>query len=249
MAGRFKIATNHIQSVNEDDYFRIDPYLLVLDAYSRTTYQSIYVIDCYKMNFLYVSENKLFLCGYTPERVKSMGFDFYLSCVPQGELQLLSEINRAGFAFCHTMPVSERTHYTLSYEIHLLHDKEEILVHHKISPLALSEEGDIWLAVCSVSLSSFSDAGHLEVRKKDSSDVWKYYPESRKWRKTPDVQLTERERSILTLSAQGYTIKDISERLYIAEVTVKYHRNKLFEKLKVDNITEAFLMAVNHKKL
>ncbi|HCC50934.1 MAG TPA: helix-turn-helix transcriptional regulator [Porphyromonadaceae bacterium] len=249
MTERFKVAANHIQSVNEDDYFRIDPYLLVLDAFSRISYQSIYVIDCYKMNFLYVSENKFFLCGHTPERVKSMGFDFYLSCVPQGELQLLYEINRAGFAFCHTMPVSERTHYTLSYEIHLLHGKEKILVHHEISPLALSKEGNIWLAVCLVSLSSFSEAGHLEVRKRGSPDVWKYYPESRKWRKTQDVQLTERERSVLALSARGYTIKDISERLCITEVTVKFHRNKLFEKLDVNNITEAFLMAVNYRKL
>jgi DNA-binding NarL/FixJ family response regulator len=115
--------------------------------------------------------------------------------------------------------------------------------------MLLSEDGKIWLAVCTVSLSAFSDAGHMEMRKKGCPYVWKYCPESHRWKRGEDMQLTEREHSILALSAQGYTIKDISEQLYIAEVTVKFHRNRLFEKLRVNNITKALSMAINCKKL
>jgi DNA-binding NarL/FixJ family response regulator len=70
--------------------------------------------------------------------------------------------------------------------------------------------------------------------------------ESHKWKKVLNVWLTEREHSILALSAQGYSIKAISMRLHIAEVTVKFHRNKLFEKLGVNNITKALSMAINY---
>lgn len=64
--------------MDDDYYLNVIPYVKALEAYSRTTYQSIYVVDYYKMNFLYMSENILFLCGYSPEEIRSMGFGFYL---------------------------------------------------------------------------------------------------------------------------------------------------------------------------
>ena len=41
-----------------------------IEAFSRLTYKSVYIIDYYKRNFLYVSQNPLFLCGLSPEEVK-----------------------------------------------------------------------------------------------------------------------------------------------------------------------------------
>lgn len=245
MSKIFKVRTNEIPFIDESDYLQVAPYIIALDATSRTTYQSIYVIDYYKMIFLYVSENPLFLCGCAPEKVKNMGFNFYLSHVPAREQELLQEINKAGFDFCESVPVGERTLYTISYDFHLLHGKKEILINHKLSPMILSREGKVWLAVCSVSLSAYLDAGHIEARKKGSPEIWKYNPESHKWKQMPDIRLTERGHSVLTLSAQGHTIKEIARRLFIQEETVKYHRLRLFEQLGVKNITEALFMAIN----
>jgi hypothetical protein len=76
------------------------------------------------------------------------------------------EINKAGFDFFHNVPEKERTLYTISCDFHLLHGKKEILINHKFSPMILSECGNVWLAVCSVSLSAFSGEGHIEARKK-----------------------------------------------------------------------------------
>jgi DNA-binding CsgD family transcriptional regulator len=246
MAERFKGQTN-IQLVDEASYRRIIPYITALDEYSHTIYQSIYVVDYYKMNFLYVSKNPLFLCGYTSKEVESMGFNFYLSCVPQREHSLLRNINEVWFDFCNSLPVDERTLYTISCDFHLLHGKKEILVNHKLSPMLLSEDGKIWLAVCSVSLSAHSDEGHIDRRKKGSPEFWEYCMKRHKWEKMQDLLLTEREHAVLALSARGYTVKDIAEHLCLTEVTVKFHRNKLFMKLGVSNITEALCMAMNYK--
>ena len=122
-------------------------------------------------------------------------------------------MNKAVCAFFNGIPENERIFYTVSCDFHLLHNKTELLINHKQSPVLLSEDGKIRLAVCLVSLSVFSDAGHLEARKKGSGEVWRYCRESDKWRIFPAVQLTEREHSILALSAQGLTIRDMSERL------------------------------------
>ena len=48
---------------------------------------------------------------------------------------------------------------------------------------------------------------------------------------------------------QGLTINEIAEKIFISPDTVKFHRRKLFEKMGVDNITEALSYATNNKLL
>lgn len=55
--------------------------------------------------------------------------------------------------------------------------------------------------------------------------------------------LTEREREILQLIAQGYSNQDIGERLYLALSTIKGYNRTLFDKLDVKNRTEAVARA------
>lgn len=89
-------ATNLIHNISEEEYERVKLLSKVFDAISRTTYQSLYIIDYYKKNFLYVSDNPLFLCGHTSEEVRDMGYLFYIQHVPEKEQSMLMEqIGRA----------------------------------------------------------------------------------------------------------------------------------------------------------
>jgi DNA-binding NarL/FixJ family response regulator len=51
--------------------------------------------------------------------------------------------------------------------------------------------------------------------------------------------LTERENEILDLLAQGYLYKEIAEQLFVSRLTVKKHIHNIYEKLQVQNRTEA----------
>ncbi|MEJ1930984.1 response regulator transcription factor [Nostoc sp. NIES-2111] len=53
------------------------------------------------------------------------------------------------------------------------------------------------------------------------------------------VQLTTRELEVLRLISDGLTNKEIAQKLFIAESTVKLHSKTLFEKLQVTTRTEA----------
>lgn len=61
--------------------------------------------------------------------------------------------------------------------------------------------------------------------------------------------LTTGEKNVITLSIQGYTTAEIADRLFLSPDTVKKYRQRLFEKLKVRNISEAIAVATNSKLL
>jgi len=55
--------------------------------------------------------------------------------------------------------------------------------------------------------------------------------------------LTEREREILALVAQGASNRQVAERLYLTEGTVKNHMSSILSKLGVRDRTQAVLKA------
>jgi DNA-binding NarL/FixJ family response regulator len=59
-----------------------------------------------------------------------------------------------------------------------------------------------------------------------------------------DYNLTQREHDILALLAEGRANREIAQRLYLSEKTVKAHLAAIFRKLGVTNRTQAAMMAV-----
>jgi two-component system, NarL family, nitrate/nitrite response regulator NarL len=57
-------------------------------------------------------------------------------------------------------------------------------------------------------------------------------------------ELTARETTILQLLSQGLTNREIGERLYLAEKTVKHYMTSILQKLHVRSRTEAALIAM-----
>ena len=51
--------------------------------------------------------------------------------------------------------------------------------------------------------------------------------------------LSEREREVLVMLAQGIPNKEIADKLHIAEGTVKNHVSNILDKLQVQNRTQA----------
>ena len=61
-----------------------------------------------------------------------------------------------------------------------------------------------------------------------------------------DCPLTEREKEILRLAAEGYTNSRIARELWVTEQTVKFHLSNTYRKLGVANRTEATRYAYMH---
>lgn len=233
-------------NIDDSDYTQLQVCVAMADAMSRSTNSSLYIIDYNRKNFLYVSSNPLFLCGHTSEEVRKMGYGFYMEVVPIDEIQMLYEINEAGFNLYNRQPKEMKLDLTIEYDFHIkASDGHLHLIHHKLTPLLLNGDGDVWLALCTVSLSPSSSVGNVIMTHNGGTSHWCYSFSTKRWTKLPNIVLTDREKDILQLSIKGLTNMEIAEQIFIDSNTVKFHKKKLFQKLHAENITEAIGIATN----
>lgn len=71
-------------------------------------------------------------------------------------------------------------------------------------------------------------------------------PSSRLGVRDQSVALSQREREIVVLVAQGFKNKEMAERMFISEQTVKNHLHNIFDKLGVSDRLELALYAIHH---
>lgn len=240
---------NKINTLSDGDKFQFGNYLEVVKSFAKITYQSVYVIDYKEIKFEYVSNNPLFLCGYSPEEVLEMGYEFYFKNVPTEDLELLTLINNAGFDFYDQLPNDgERKLYSISYDFHLKgkYDKPT-LINHKLTPLFLNEKGAVLKSLCIVSISHNQKAGNVTINKEGSAIFWELDLSRAVWIAKDKFKLKDKELETLRLYAQGLTINQIAEKMFVSPDTIKYYRRKIFEVFEVKNFTEALAFAIDYK--
>lgn len=239
---------NTVNNISNDEQKQTANYLQPIEAFARTTYKSIYIIDYQEKGFEYVSDNPLFLCGHTAAEVQEMGYAFYFKYVIEEDLNLLLKINTVGFDFYEKIPLEERKNYTISYDYHLKNQEgRKILINQKLTPMFLTSDGKIWKALCIISISPESSAGNIKVYKKGDNKIFNYDLEGDFWKETEVIKLSTREKEILEYSTRGYTISEVADAIFVSPDTVKFHRKKLFDKLDVSNISEAIAYATNNR--
>lgn len=96
-------------------------------------------------------------------------------------------------------------------------------------------------------------AGKIYLPATLSSRFFEYFQKSFK-EETQEISdeenllnyLTQREEEVLDLLTQGITYKGVAQKLFISETTVKTHVNNIFQKLQVNDRTQAVLYALNN---
>lgn len=247
--GDFFTLLNSIENVDEFDYSKVELIVEVAKAFERSMYQSVYIIDYYKKEFLYVSNNITRLCGEDAKKIKDFGYKFYFDYVPSEELRMLLDINNSGFMLFETFPFGERGEYIISYDFHIKKGNRKRLINHKLTPIVLTKDGKIWLAICIISLASNNKPGNVFIKKPGASTFYEYDLTTKKWNRKDEIVLSDMEREILSLSSQGYTMNEIAGIIFKSIDTVKTYKRNLFSKMEVKNIVEALTYAQNHQLL
>lgn len=225
----------------------LDYYMKLFDSFSRVTQLSFYVVDYHKKGFIYVSDNPLFLSGYSREEVSEMGLEFYGKVVSQEDMKRLEVFNYEAYKIFHTYPVDFRRNMSMSFDFELIQpDKRSILINHKYTPVCLTESGQIWLALCVVTLSTKKAPGSITAMLDGKYYEFNFCPKTNKLIKKDIVLLSRREKEVLQLSVQGNSNEQIGNKLFIDINTVKFHKRNIYSKLDVKNINEAITYAQNN---
>ncbi len=245
--GDFFSLQNSVGNITEADYEKTDLIIEAAEAFERSTYQCVYIIDYFKKGFLYVSKNIARLCGGDAEKIKDFGYKFYIDYVPKDDLKMLLEINNSGFKLFNSLPIGERKGYTISYDFHIMRGNRRRLINHKLTPLILTKDGRIWLAICTISLAAGNDPGNVIMKRAGSGQFYEYSLYDHKWEERKEIVLTDNEREVLSLSTQGYTMSEIADNICKSIDTVKAYKRSIFQKMGVKNIAEAVTYAQNHQ--
>lgn len=240
---------NAVTGITDEDYLGIQDIVDSVDAFSRMTYKSVYIIDYFKKNFLYVSENPLFLCGLSASEVKKIGYKFYIDNVPPEDVELLLKINASGFYFSKDIPAEEKRYYTLSYNFRVINtvSAKAQTINHQLTPLKMMPDGRIWLALCVASIPTKQGDDTILMFNNRTHEGWNLDLDSGIWQPVPYISLTEQESQVIKFSAMGYTTQEIAQLMYKSFDTVKGYRKSILEKFDTDSITEAINYAMIYR--
>lgn len=198
----FFLHSNKVEHISKEDYDKIELLVNAAKAFARSTYQCVYIIDYFHQDFIYASDNLAYLCGLEPEQLMEAGYQMYIDHVPDADLQMLLEVNKKGFDLFNELPVGDRLGYTISYDFHLTNGRHSRLIHHHLTPILLSDDGRVWLALCTVSLAATDEPGHIIMQKNGERSYFEYSTLRHKWEKKEGITLSEIERCFEIVSSR-----------------------------------------------
>ena len=89
--------------------------------------------------------------------------------------------------------------------------------------------------------------GEIWLDKRMTAEVMKAFSKSTETGRREKPLLSDREKEIVQLVAQGFRNREIGEKLFISVQTVKNHLHNIFDKLGVSDRLELALYAIHHR--
>ena len=233
-----------IDGVSETDYETVVPGIIVMaEAMNKCLPFGCSIDDNYRQECIYISDHWHKHFGVEPGffgvpknmegSMLKVEKDFYRTCI------------MSAHQFVERLPVEERIHQVLSFPLTVRMNGMMIRLHHRITPIALSRTGKVWLTLCTSfpATNKLKDKAFLCNRKTGVCYVLNSL--NSVWTEVPHFNLDKRQKQILLLAAQGTSIQDIAAQLDITVDMVKTSRRRIFETLGVDNIQEAITFTMN----
>lgn len=229
------------------DYEQFEKEKAHLSLFSKMSNSAVSVFDMYAGTHVYASENYANLLGYDVEQFLAPGTAYFDERIhPEDRFSLLQMgIQMLEFFLFEKKENSED--YKLVNEFRVLgHDDKYLRVIEQQQVLTLDPKGNFWLALSILDLAPMQDVSKgLEsaLINFKSGELLSINPTEYQSNSDAAKQLSPREKEVLGLIQKGFLSKEISEKLFISVHTVNTHRQKILQKLGVDNSMEAVQLA------
>lgn len=224
----------------ELDYSVVERHKQMLSRLAEVGNSGVTVFDLASGEHVFSSYNLHELFGFDLVSVEQIGNEYINSRTHPDDYLTLMRNGIALLQFLYSIEANERMNYKVINEYRILNVQGNyIRVIEQQQILELDSRGNIWLALAVLDISpnqeeyqgvkcqifNYKTGEIVSVLALDHIDS--------------QIELTQREREILKLVRAGYLSKEISEMLSISVHTVNTHRQRILERLGVDNSMEA----------
>jgi DNA-binding CsgD family transcriptional regulator len=240
---------NSQQLVEEDlDYTILKKYIDIFENLDRIGSSAISIFDFYKRDHSFVSGKYATIFGWDMDRVRKEGIEYTNTLIHPDDLILLLQSGNYFLKMAFELPLNERKDYKLWSEYRMKNpDGVYVRVIEQQMFLEADKKGNIWLALGLLDLSpnqSETEIFQCRAINTKTNNLYLFPPEEL----NNSSNLSRREIEILKLISKGLISKQIADMLYISVNTVNTHRQRIIEKLGVNNTAEA-LNLMNSLKL
>ncbi len=240
----FKLLEQQKFVKDDVDYLIFEQHKPNLQKLAEIGNSVITVYDFYQRQHIFHSFNIGKSLGYSLDEIQSAEEYFLDTKIHPTDFTYLLKNGISLFKFFQNIPIEERSNYKLITEYRILNaDNSYIRVIEQQQPLEITSNGSLWLALSILDISP--NQKNLDEELK--SELLNF----RTGKIVPFIELNEkitfsltnREVEVLRLVKEGLLSKEISDKLSISLHTVNTYRQRVLEKLDVNNSMEAVMLA------
>jgi len=224
----------------EEDYNTAKKFNSTFELLDSINYGIIVVVDYYKNEYLYASNKFDPQLGFHTNNLINNTHDWYRERLHKDDYT----VNIAGIEgrkHIQSQPIEKRKDFKLIQNFRLLNDSNEwVQVTMQDNILELDSDGNIWLVLKILDLAPIQDTS---ISAKSTLQNTKTGEVIFTMQKDDKINISKREKEILSHIAKGHRSKEISEQLFISVNTVNNHRRNIINKLNVSNSAEAITLA------
>ena len=224
-----------VTGITDADYERAAKYKEDIEHVEPLFYEGMYIFDYFKMDLFCVSpQGKNYF-----NIAKGDLVDYVFGHINQEDNNVMWKLTGKYQEFVKLLPEKERKNYVFNYANPIERDGVRTILNYKSRVLETASDGRIWLAGCALILSPNKETGKLTAHNVVTGEIMEYDIKVNQWVMKGKITLTEAEKTVLRLSAQGLTISEIEKLLHRSKSTIDTHRKSIFKKLKAKSMIEA----------
>lgn len=229
------------------DYNAVEKKKVQLQQLAEFSNSAVSVFDMFRGEHVFASHNFESLLGYDKEQVQDGGTNYFDSRIHPEDIATLFRMGIHLLEFFYEVPAENRQDFKMINEYRVLgHGDAYIRIVEQHQVLDLDAHGNLWLTLSIVDV-----APQQNIHKGLESTLLNFrtgelVPLENFASATPKsntASLSNREHEVLQLIQRGHLSKEISDLLYISVHTVNTHRQRILQKLGVDNSMEAVQLA------
>ena len=240
------IALMDVQQFNsrELNYGVLKNHRTQLKQLSDVGNSSVFVFDLFKKEHVFASGLYEDFIDKTDRSAKGI-FHFLDQTVHEEDSITLIKRWTTSLKLCYAATPADRKNYKIINDYRIRNkngDLVRVVDQHQV--LELDPQGNIWLSLCLIDISADQNKQRgvksSIVNFKTGELVWEDVGDERM---TDVPVLSAREKEILLLIKDGFLSKEIAKKLFLSVHTLNTHRQRILEKLNVDNSMEAIKYA------